>query len=196
MMGEGGPRGPGRPARLSADAIVAAAVEHRTGQLTVRGLARRLGVAHSALYRWVGDRDGLLDLVSDSLLDRVSSQITDEPAGDWRRWLTNLGHALRREFLPVADAEVLAKFPRTTPVYDRLQQRAETEMIKDGLSAVQASESFTVFLFTVWGWIAAEKACGEGPSHDSHFTAMLTALTRGLPAAPDQQPPDTPIPRS
>jgi hypothetical protein len=69
-------------------------------------------------------------------------------------------------------------------------------MTKDGLSAVQASESFTVFLFTVWGWIAAEKACGDGLSHDSHFTAMLTALTRGLPAAPDQQPPNTPIHRS
>jgi AcrR family transcriptional regulator len=186
MTAAGVARGPGRPARLSADAIIAAAVEHGTGQLTVRGLARRLGVAHSALYRWVGDRDGLLDLISDSLLDRVSAQITDQPAADWRSWLTNLGRALRREFLPVADAEVLAKFPRTTPVYDRLQQRAQTVMTKDGLSAVQASESFTVFLFTVWGWIAAEKACGEGLSHDSHFAAMLTALTRGLPAAPDQ----------
>jgi len=53
-----------------------------------------------------------------------------------------------------------------------------------GLCAVQASESFPVFLFTVWGWIAAEKACGEGPGHDSHFTAMLAALTCGLPAPP------------
>jgi len=184
MAEEGTARGPGRPARLSADAIVAAAVEHGTGQLTVRGLARRLGVAHSALYRWVGDRDGLLDLISDSLLDRVCAQITDQPAGEWRAWLTNLGHALRREFLPVADAEVLAKFPRATPVYDRLQQRAEAVMTGHGLTAVQASESFTVFVFTVWGWIAAEKACDGGTSHDSHFTAMLTALTRGLPAVP------------
>jgi hypothetical protein len=69
-------------------------------------------------------------------------------------------------------------------------------MTKDGLSAVQASESFTVFLFTVWGWIAAEKACGEGLSHDSHFTAMLTALHADCLPHRTSKPPDTPIHRS
>lgn len=175
-------RGPGRPAQLSAVAVVAAALDSGASELTVRGLARRLGVTHSALYRWVGDRDGLLDLISDTLLARVHSRVTNAPTQDWRLWLADFGRALRDEFRPVADAEVLAQFPRETGIYEQLQRRAETVMLDHGLADDQARDSFTVFLFTVWGWIAAEKLCAEPPGHEQAFAAMLDVLTRGLPA--------------
>ncbi|MFH8614704.1 TetR/AcrR family transcriptional regulator [Streptomyces sp. NPDC017979] len=175
-------RGPGRPAQLSVEAIVGAALESGANELTVRGLARRLGVTHKALYRWVGDRDGLLDLISDHLLGRVLARTAGAPADDWRAWLTGFGRLLRAEFLPVADAEVLAQFPRETSTYKELQQQAEAVMGGRGLTQEQARDSFAVFLFAVWGWIAAEKLCAEQPDHERTFTAMLDALARGLPS--------------
>jgi len=177
-------RGPGRPAQLSVEAIVGAALESRANDLTVRGLARRLEVTHKALYRWVGDRDGLLDLISDHLLDQVLARIADAPTADWRAWLANFGRLLRAEFLPVADAEVLAQFPRETSTYQELQHRAEAVMGSHKLTLEQARDSFSVVLFTVWGWIAAEKLCAEQPDHERIFAAMLDALTRGLPTPP------------
>lgn len=177
-------RSPGRPAQLSVEAIVAAALASGTEELTVRGLARGLGVAHSALYRWVGDRDGLLDLISDHLLERVLVRITAAPTADWRAWLADLGQLLRAEFRPVADAEVLAQFPRETNTYKELQHRAEAVMIDHEITQQQARDSFTVFLFTVWGWIAAEKLCAEPPDHERLFATMLDTLTRGLPPQP------------
>lgn len=174
-------RGPGRPAQLSVEVIVGAALESGASELTVRGLARRLDVTHKALYRWVGDRDGLLDLISDYLLERVLARIADGPTSDWRTWLIAFGRLLRAEFLPVADAEVLAQFPRETSTYQELQHRAEAVMRSHELTAEQARDSFTVFLFTVWGWVAAEKLCAEQPDHERIFAAMLDALTRGLP---------------
>ncbi|MEU9605846.1 TetR/AcrR family transcriptional regulator [Streptomyces sp. NPDC048057] len=177
-------RGPGRPAQLSIERIVSAALESGTNELTVRGLARRLGVTHKALYRWVGDRDGLLDLISDHLLERVLVRTAETPADNWRAWLTSFGRLLRAEFLPVADAEVLAQFPRETGAYKELQQRAEAVLSGPELTQEQARDSFAVFLFTVWGWIAAEKLCAEQPDHERTFAAMLDALTRGLPSPP------------
>ncbi|WGP07836.1 TetR/AcrR family transcriptional regulator [Bacillus subtilis] len=177
-------RGPGRPAQLSVEAIVGAALDSGASELTVRGLARHLGVTHKALYRWVGDRDGLLDLISDHLVERVLTQTNEVPTADWRTWLIAFGRLLRAEFLPVADAEVLAQFPRETSTYQELQHRAEAVMRSHELTAEQARDSFTVFLFTVWGWIAAEKLCAEQPDHERTFTAMLDALTRGLPTGP------------
>ena len=44
---------PGRPARLSRELIVAAALRGDLASLTMRELATRLDVSHSALYRWV-----------------------------------------------------------------------------------------------------------------------------------------------
>ncbi|MEU5976486.1 TetR/AcrR family transcriptional regulator [Streptomyces sp. NPDC047315] len=177
-------RGPGRPPQLSIETIVNAALESGANELTVRGLARRLDVTHKALYRWVGDRDGLLDLISDHLLERVLTRTTQTPTDDWRTWLRSLGRLLRAEFLPVADAEVLTQFPRETNTYKELQQQAEAVMNDHELTQEQARDSFTVFLFTVWGWIAAEKLCAEQPDHEKTFTAMLDALTRGLPSPP------------
>lgn len=180
-------RSPGRPAQLSVETIVAAALDSGTGELTVRGLARRLGVAHSALYRWVGDRDGLLDVISDHLLERVLTRVTEDPTTDWRAWLTDFGEVLRAEFLPVADAEVLARFPRETSTYQELRHRAEAVMTNYDITQEQARDSFTVFLYAVWGWITAEKLCTEQPDHERIFTAMLDTLTRGLPPQPSRR---------
>ncbi|MFI7000529.1 hypothetical protein [Nocardia sp. NPDC050175] len=48
-----------------------------------------VGVGHSALYRWVKNRDELVDLLSEIVVERILLRAN---AGDleWRAWLTRL----------------------------------------------------------------------------------------------------------
>ena len=52
-------RKPGRPRALTVDVIAAAALEDGIATFSMPSVARRLGVAHSGLYRYVTDRDDL-----------------------------------------------------------------------------------------------------------------------------------------
>src|SRR5699024_8937890 len=144
----------GGAAQLSVEAIVAVAKETKASDLTERGLASSLEVISKALYRRLGDRDGVVDLISDHLLEQVHARIADAATADWRAWLANFGRLLRAEFLPVAGAEVLAQFPRETSTYQELQHRAGAVMGSRMLTLEQARDSFSVVLFTVWGWSA------------------------------------------
>src|SRR3954453_19564872 len=83
---------PPRPDQLSRERIVAAAIEladaEPHGEITMRALAARLGVrSPMALYRYVGSKDGLADL----MVDEVYGEIDVPPADAWRECLRGLG---------------------------------------------------------------------------------------------------------
>ena len=76
-----------RPRELDRDTVVRAGVavadEGGAGALTMAAVARRLGpYTPMALYRYVGSKDGLIDL----MLDHVTGEIDlpDRPGADWR----------------------------------------------------------------------------------------------------------------
>jgi AcrR family transcriptional regulator len=83
---------------LSRERIVAAAVEladeEPSGEITMRTLATRLGVrSPMALYRYVGNKDGLVDL----MLDEVAGEVPVPARGpDWRADLHAAAVATRR----------------------------------------------------------------------------------------------------
>jgi len=68
-------RGPGRPPRLSREAVVTAAeaivARDGIGALTMRRVARELRSSPMALYRHVSDKDELLVLLLDRLAERL-----------------------------------------------------------------------------------------------------------------------------
>jgi AcrR family transcriptional regulator len=77
---------------LSRERIVAAATEladeEASGEITMRTLATRLGVrSPMALYRYVGSKDGLADLMADD----VYGQFTVTRGNGWRTALHSLG---------------------------------------------------------------------------------------------------------
>ncbi|HEY0816938.1 MAG TPA: TetR/AcrR family transcriptional regulator [Pseudonocardia sp.] len=83
-----------RPEGLSRARIVAAAIEladaEPRGEITMRALAARLGVrSPMALYRYVGSKDGLADLLADEMYGLVRV-----PRGQgWRPALRELGRS-------------------------------------------------------------------------------------------------------
>ncbi|HLU59791.1 MAG TPA: TetR/AcrR family transcriptional regulator C-terminal domain-containing protein [Pseudonocardia sp.] len=82
---------PPRGEQLSRERIVAAAIaladEDVRGEVTMRAVAARVGSSTPmSLYRYVGSKDGLIDL----MVDEVYGEIT-VPAGEWRTSLRGLG---------------------------------------------------------------------------------------------------------
>lgn len=86
---------------LSREAIVNAALKHIDHEgaqgLTMRALAKELGVAPMALYRYVHGREDLLEAVVDVLLEGVRADLdTDLAHTCWQGYLQTLAHAVRR----------------------------------------------------------------------------------------------------
>ena len=78
--------------QLSRDKVVAAAMavadSDVRGEVTMRAIATRLGVrSPMALYRYVGSKDGLVDL----MVDEVYGEIRVPAAAGWRESLRGLG---------------------------------------------------------------------------------------------------------
>ena len=107
-MGSG--RTPGQRAGLTRDAVLSAAraalAEDGVDGLSMRRLARRLGVAPNALYSHVADRDDLIDALLDDTLNEVQAPDLDED--DWRDGIEAM---MRRTY------DVLLAHPDLVPLY-------------------------------------------------------------------------------
>ena len=84
-------RKPGRPRALTVDMIAQAALDDGIATFSMPSVARRLGVAHSGLYRYVTDRDELLM----TALDRAVAEVS-WPAADleWQELLKAIGSTI------------------------------------------------------------------------------------------------------
>ena len=86
-------RKPGRPRALTVDVIAAAALDDGIATFSMPSVARRLGVAHSGLYRYVTDRDDLLVQALD-----MAFLSTTWPEGErpWDELLVAIGDSVWR----------------------------------------------------------------------------------------------------
>jgi AcrR family transcriptional regulator len=173
----------GRPPRISQDQVIAAAIEGNLETLTMRELAARLGVTHGALYRVVHDRDELLDMVSEVLVNRVLPA-DDPPQGGWRPWLARLAWAMHDEFLAVPGYATRSARPhRHNPrALGLLKDRVTGVFRTAGVSAESAEQSWYIFIAAMASWLAAE----ESPLHlteaKPRYDLFLDVLLDGLPA--------------
>ncbi|AGP61190.1 TetR/AcrR family transcriptional regulator [Streptomyces rapamycinicus] len=173
----------GRPARLSRELIVSTALRCDLTTLTMRELATRLGVSHSALYRCVRDREGLFDLISEVMVERILPP--DDPTEHtWRSWLARLAWAMHDEFLAVPGYAARVAHPhRHNPAsFGRLRERVEAAFIAAGASPEAAQQSWYVFALGIVQWLGGTD---QGVSMDGappRFDLFLDTLLRGLPA--------------
>ena len=84
-------RKPGRPRALTVDVIAQAALDDGIATFSMPSVARRLGVAHSGLYRYVEDRDDLLLQALDKAILAASWPEADLP---WQELLKGIGETI------------------------------------------------------------------------------------------------------
>ncbi|MGX1757916.1 TetR/AcrR family transcriptional regulator [Streptomyces lydicus] len=179
MTGPG--KRPGPPARLSREAIVAAALASGDLEsLSMRQLAARLGVAHSALYRWVQGREGVIDLISETLIERIVP--IDAPTPDnWRAWLGRLAWAAHDEFLATPGyATRISRPHRHTRGFFKMRDAVVAAFRAGGADPEQAEQSWYVFGTVLVTWLGAQeqRLLGDAPLR---FDLFLDSLLRGLP---------------
>lgn len=173
----------GRPARLSREAIVAAALQSDLRTLTMRELAGRLGVTHGALYRWVADRESLMHLVGGVIVDRILP-VTEPTQENWREWLAGLAWSMHDEFLAVPGyaAHVARPHEHDPHAFDRLRDRVVGAFRVAGASAELAEQSWYVFGLGIVQWLGAQQSGIRIGHAEPDFELFLGVLLRGLPA--------------
>jgi AcrR family transcriptional regulator len=152
-------RAPGRPARLSREAFLAAALrllEHRPGEpLTVACIAAEAGAAPAALYRHFAGLDELLDGVLGRVLGGVELQI--RPGARWpeevRDWMISLrAHLLR---YPAA-LPLLGRHGRTSPAWLDAVSTLVGVLERGGLSGAELAYTQLWILETTVGLVMQE----------------------------------------
>src|ERR1700691_2848935 len=146
---------PGRPAQINREQIVDAALSAgNLDTLTMRELAARLDVTHGALYRWRKNRDELLDLVSEVIIERVLPP--GGPHGrDWRSWLTQVAWAMHDQFLAVPGFATRTSRPHrhNSRSFGRIRQEVVTAFTSAGVGPDLAEQSWYIFITSVVSWL-------------------------------------------
>jgi AcrR family transcriptional regulator len=164
--------GVGRGEKLTREEIVhvalGRAIAHGLASLSTRTLADDLGVTPMALYRHVRNKDEIVDMVVDSLLDTVEAPAA--PRADWRLWMEEQARSLRGLFQqhPIA-VEVFARRPVTTPAALARLASAVEVLEEVGFGRDEAVRAFAaVHTYTV-GFCTLEAA--RGPASGSQLAA-------------------------
>jgi len=187
---------------LGRDEIVDAAmrVTKRSGLggLTMRALATELGVTPMAMYHHVPNKDALLQLVADTVVDQV--EIPPSSVGGWSERLIALIRELRArlaEFPGVGPYLLGSEIP--TPGADRIVTAAVEMLMEGGFSERDAGLAFTAVHNYLLGRLyveaslrgprlrrlRAKRSAGSEPPGtrlraDEYFEYGLRHLVRGL----------------
>ncbi|HYV81038.1 MAG TPA: TetR/AcrR family transcriptional regulator [Streptosporangiaceae bacterium] len=154
VQGRDGRRG--RPGRgLSLDRIVSTTLElvdeEGIGAATMREVSSRLGVRSMSLYRYVRDRDELLDAVVERIVGELSDdpEVQLRPVDGWRPYLTGMAHGVRRyaRAHPHAFPLVATRPPSAPWVNPPLRSLRWVEAMLSGLAGEGFSDEQVLFTY-------------------------------------------------
>jgi TetR/AcrR family tetracycline transcriptional repressor len=185
-------RTPGQRAGLTREAVLAAAraalAEDGVDGLSMRRLARRLGVAPNALYSHVANRDDLIDALLDDTLSEVHAP--DPTRGDWRRGIETI---MRRTYdvllahpdlVPLYVARRGARGPRAVALGEAMLQM----LARGGVEGERAREAMRALIIHTIGFAAfgAQEPLRESTltpkAVEQHFAQSLRWLLDGIAA--------------
>ncbi|AXT84053.1 TetR family transcriptional regulator [Aeromicrobium sp. A1-2] len=123
-------RKPGRPRGLTVEVIAQAALDDGVATFSMPSVARRLGVAHSGLYRYVEDRDDLLVRALDLAILGADWPDAGLP---WRDLLRGIGETIWQmcQDHHGLDSAALSAPRSPRSVEDRIQSYIETLQSQD-----------------------------------------------------------------
>ncbi len=151
--------------------------------LSMRALATRLGVVPAALYRHVGSKEQLYDLVLDRVLAEVDCQA--DPALPWTGQVTALARRLRAvlEDHPGIAALLQTRDP-VSPASLALAEAFLAPLHAAGLPGRQAALAFRlIYDYTLGFALSDPTSPGEQRVQDTATRAELHAFLRSLPAS-------------
>lgn len=133
--GAGGSARVGRPPAVSAQAIVAAAIELGLDTVTFKQIADRLGVAQATLYRHVPNRDELVRLAAFQLT--LARRLPDSQHEHWSALAERYAESLFEAF--VGEPQLIAELSR-----GRLGPHAEIDILEQFLDVLTREHGFSV----------------------------------------------------
>lgn len=168
---------PRRRPPLTRQRVVAAACElveaEGLGALNMRRVADEFGVTAMSLYRYVHDKDELVDAVLDALLDR-----NPVPAvrGDWRRRVRALMEWLREELERHPDVLALRlRRPLLSPGALKLTESVMAALVDGGFEPEHAARAYRALFAYTFGY-AAYGPRDQGAGDQAATLATLMTL--------------------
>ena len=178
-------RSPGRRAprgTISRGQIVEAALRSlRSGgfeQMTIRSLAADLDVAPMSLYRYIRDKDDLMDEVVEELL--IQSQPMPAATGRWQERLTVAAEALRRLLVEEPGAlYVYLRHPVISPTAIRRMEMMLKILREAGYDTASSKTAYAALQTYTVGFAALEtsRAGWVPPEKTSRMANELLAMT-------------------
>jgi TetR/AcrR family tetracycline transcriptional repressor len=185
-----------RPGRgLSLDRIVTTTLElvdeQGIGAATMRGVSSRLGVRSMSLYRYVQDRDELLDAVVERIVNELADdpEVQLRPVDGWRPYLTGMAHGVRRYARAHPHAfPLVATRPPAAPWVNpplrslRWVEAMLTGLAREGFSDEQVLFTYRTFNSFLLGYLLLETsamALRDPKPGDGSFTSTDTSSDEG-----------------
>src|ERR1700734_1940727 len=157
----------------------------------MRAVASRLGVRSMSLYRYVEDRDELLDAVVDRIVNELGDdpEVQLRPADGWRLYLTGMAHGVRRYARAHPHAfPLVATRPPAAPWVNpplrslRWVEAMLTGLAREGFSDEQVLFTYRTFNSFLLGYLLLETsamALRDPKPGDGSFTSTDTSSDEG-----------------
>ncbi|TMM13018.1 MAG: TetR family transcriptional regulator [Actinobacteria bacterium] len=181
-----GPRPGTRDAPLSRDQILDTAFEivetEGVERLTVRALATKLGVAVTAIYWHVGDKQAVLD----GLVERIIAQLGPVQVRGRRpeERIIAIGRSLRQTLLRQPDlVAVVHRQGRTAALFQPARRVLVRELTAAGLDGADAAVAVQAVLSLVVGSVLVDRQLERQPAQRQSPEELWTA--EDVPDAPD-----------
>lgn len=181
-------RSPGREAVLSREHVLDAAMEilitEGMPRLTVRGLATKLGVAVTAIYWHVGDKQALVDGLVDKIIEQFSAVSVVVRGRSHEARLMSLGRSLRRSLLEQADlVTVVHRQGRIAALFQPARRALVGELVGAGLDGPAVAVAAQAILNLVVGSVLLDRQVERQPAQQEGFGDLWAS--EDLPGGPE-----------
>jgi TetR/AcrR family transcriptional regulator, tetracycline repressor protein len=138
--------------------------------VSVRGIAKRLGVAPNTIYTYYSDKAAIMEALVDRLLGEVDHGALADRSQPWRRRIEALALKFRDQFIRHPEAiGLIVAGPLNGPQAGALNQGIRQLFTETGLSPTDAARAAYVLGVYIIGSLALEVARpwkGELPAQD------------------------------